>query len=143
QDGDRAAPDRHEARAVRLHRRDRDRRGDAARLLRAPAFHQRPPVAHARPPERPSMIPPKKAVAPRRRRASTVGEPAAVRFALIALALAFLGLFVVLPIGSVFAQAFAKGPGAYLSAILDPEALSAIKLTLLTAAISVPLNVSF
>jgi sulfate transport system permease protein len=47
------------------------------------------------------------------------------------------------PLAAVFAQAFEKGAGAYLAAITDPEALSAVKLTLLAAAISVPLNLVF
>jgi sulfate transport system permease protein len=78
-----------------------------------------------------------------RRRGAGVTEPAAVRWLLIALALGFLALFIALPVIVVFVEALAKGPGAYLSAILDPEALAAIRLTLLTAAIVVPLNVVF
>jgi sulfate/thiosulfate transport system permease protein len=74
---------------------------------------------------------------------SAVAEPAAVRWLLIATALGFLGLFVVLPVATVFLEAFARGPRAYLHALLDPEALSAIRLTLLTAALSVPLNTAF
>ena len=64
-------------------------------------------------------------------------EPGPVRFIIIALAVTFLSVFVVLPLVVVFAQAFSKGIGAYLSALAEPEALSAIKLTLLVAAISV------
>jgi len=70
-------------------------------------------------------------------------EPRAVRIVVIAIALAFLGVFVVLPLILVFAQAFSKGIGAYLAALSDPEALSAIRLTLLVAAISVSLNLVF
>jgi sulfate transport system permease protein len=65
------------------------------------------------------------------------------RLLLIAMALAFLGVFLVLPLLTVFAQALAKGVGAYLTAISDPMALAAIKLTLLVAAIAVPLNLVF
>ena len=55
----------------------------------------------------------------------------------------FLSVFVVLPLVVVFAQAFAKGIGAYLAAIAEPEALTAIKLTLMVAAVSVGLNLLF
>ena len=55
----------------------------------------------------------------------------------------FLTVFVVLPLVVVFAQAFSKGIGAYFSALTDPEALSAIRLTLIVAAISVSLNLVF
>lgn len=70
-------------------------------------------------------------------------EPRAVRLVIIAIALVFLTVFVVLPLLLVFAQAFSKGVGAYLSALSDPEALSAIRLTLCVAAISVGLNLVF
>jgi sulfate transport system permease protein len=66
-----------------------------------------------------------------------------MRRLLIAVAVAFIALFVLVPVWTVFAQALAKGPGAYWAAIVEPESLSAIRLTLLTAAISVPLNVVF
>src|SRR5512142_466086 len=70
-------------------------------------------------------------------------EPRAVRIVIIALAMIFLSVFVVLPLVVVFAQALSKGFLAYLSALADPEALSAIRLTLLVAAISVGLNLVF
>ena len=70
-------------------------------------------------------------------------EPRAVRIVIIALAMTFLSVFVVLPLVVVFAQAFSKGVLAYFAALADPEALSAIKLTLLVAAISVGLNLVF
>ena len=70
-------------------------------------------------------------------------EPRAVRIAIIAAALTFLGVFVVLPLILVFAEAFSKGIGAYLAALSDPEALSAIRLTLLVAAVSVSINLVF
>ncbi len=70
-------------------------------------------------------------------------EPAPVRWALIAVALAFLGVFLVLPLVSVFAQALEKGASVYFAAFRDPDALSSIRLTLVTAAISVPLNLVF
>jgi sulfate transport system permease protein len=58
-------------------------------------------------------------------------------------ALAFLGLFIVLPLVAVFAQALASGVGAYVSAISDPNVLSAIWMTLTIAAFTVPANVVF
>jgi sulfate transport system permease protein len=70
-------------------------------------------------------------------------EPAVVRWALIAVALLFLGLFLVVPLAAVFAHAFAQGVKAYWTAVADPDSLAAIRLTLLTAAIVVPLNVIF
>src|SRR6478752_33422 len=70
-------------------------------------------------------------------------EPGLVRFIIIALTITFLSVFVVLPLVVVFAQAFSKGAGAYFSALAEPEALSAIRLTLLVAAISVSLNLLF
>ncbi|MEY4916930.1 MAG: sulfate transporter permease subunit CysW [Verrucomicrobiota bacterium] len=66
-----------------------------------------------------------------------------VRRLLIGVALAFIGLFLVIPLIFVFTQAFAKGIGFYFHTITDPMAWSAVKLTLLAAAISVPLNCVF
>jgi sulfate transport system permease protein len=62
---------------------------------------------------------------------------------LIAFALAFLGLFVGLPILTVFLEAFAHGLGPYFDKLREPETLAAIRLTLVVAAIAVPLNVVF
>jgi sulfate transport system permease protein len=70
-------------------------------------------------------------------------EPWLVRVVIIAVTVILLTVFVVLPLVVVFAQAFSKGLGAYFSALTDPEALSAIRLTLLVAAISVSLNLVF
>ena len=70
-------------------------------------------------------------------------EPPLLRWALTGAALLFLGVFLFVPLASVFAQALEKGTGVYLSALRDPDALSAIRLTLLTAAIAVPLNLVF
>ncbi|WP_338078860.1 sulfate ABC transporter permease subunit CysW [Collimonas pratensis] len=70
-------------------------------------------------------------------------EPLWVRALLMTVALLFLTLFLVVPLLSVFAEAFKKGWEAYLAAIIEPDAVSAIKLTLLTAAIAVPLNLVF
>uniref|UniRef100_A0A831XEB0 Sulfate transport system permease protein CysW n=1 Tax=Geobacter metallireducens TaxID=28232 RepID=A0A831XEB0_GEOME len=70
-------------------------------------------------------------------------EPALVRSLLIGTALLFLGLFLFVPLAAVFAQALEKGWDAYLAAIREPDALAAVKLTLITAAISVPVNLVF
>jgi sulfate transport system permease protein len=75
------------------------------------------------------------------RRALT--EPPLVRGALLAVAIVFLAIFLVLPLVAVFAQALEKGFGAYLIALREPDAWAAIRLTLLTAAIAVPLNLVF
>ncbi|KAB8058605.1 sulfate ABC transporter permease subunit CysW [Janthinobacterium sp. FT14W] len=70
-------------------------------------------------------------------------EPLWVRTVLIAVALLFLTAFLIVPLVAVFAEAFKKGWEAYIAAIIDPDAISAIKLTLITAAIAVPLNLVF
>jgi sulfate transport system permease protein len=66
-----------------------------------------------------------------------------LRRTLIAVALLFLGAFIVLPLTAVFVEAFRKGWSVFFGSLVDPDALSAIKLTLLTAAIAVPANVVF
>ena len=70
-------------------------------------------------------------------------EPAWVRWSLISVALIFLTLFLFIPLISVFYEAFKKGSDVYFAAITDPDAVSAIKLTLTVAAIAVPLNLVF
>jgi sulfate/thiosulfate transport system permease protein len=77
-----------------------------------------------------------------RSRVVTADRPA-VRTVLIAAALAFLGLFLLLPLLAVFVEALRQGLGAYLAAITEPDALAAIQLTLSVAAIAVPLNLVF
>lgn len=67
----------------------------------------------------------------------------AVRWLLIAVALGFLGLFLVLPLTVIFAEALREGFGAYLASFEDPDAMAALRLTLLAAGIAVPLNVIF
>jgi sulfate transport system permease protein len=67
-------------------------------------------------------------------------DPAWVRLTIIALAVAFLGLFIVIPLVNVFAQAFAKGIAVYFAALTDAEALAAIRLTLIVAMASVLVN---
>lgn len=66
-----------------------------------------------------------------------------VRWTLTALALGFMALFLVLPLLAVFAEALRKGWDAYWSALQEPDAWAAVRLTLLTAAIAVPLNLVF
>jgi sulfate transport system permease protein len=66
-----------------------------------------------------------------------------VRWGLTVLALLLLGLFIVLPLAAVFVQAFEKGWATYLAAIREPDTLAAIRLSLLVAGVSVPLNVVF
>ena len=78
----------------------------------------------------------------RRARAGTT-EPAWVKVTLIALALAFVLLFLVLPLAAVFTEALRKGADAYWEALREPDAWSSIQLTLITAAIAVPLNLVF
>ncbi|MEK4711812.1 sulfate ABC transporter permease subunit CysW [Sporosarcina sp. FSL K6-5500] len=73
----------------------------------------------------------------------TTEEQPWVRIPLIAIALGFLLLFLVLPLVAIFIKAFEKGAGVYVAAITDPDALSAIKLTLLVAILTVPLNAIF
>ena len=77
-----------------------------------------------------------------RSRAGT-GETTAVRWVLTAAALAFLLLFVCLPVLAVFAQALGHGIGPYLASLAEPDAGAAIRLTLLVAGCAVPLNVVF
>ena len=70
-------------------------------------------------------------------------EPRWVRWTLTGIALAFVTLFLVVPLVVVFSEALAKGIGAYVSAIQTPDALAALRLTLLAAAIAVPANLVF
>src|SRR5690606_22615505 len=74
---------------------------------------------------------------------SAVTESAGVRRMLIAGALLFLLLFLLLPLISVFFEALRNGIGTYAEALTEPDALAAIKLTLIAAGISVPLNLVF
>jgi sulfate transport system permease protein len=74
---------------------------------------------------------------------AVTGEPRLVRWLLLSLALGFLALFLVLPLLVVLYQAFATGLAAYAASLVDADALSAIRLTLLAAGIAVPLNLVF
>lgn len=70
-------------------------------------------------------------------------EPRAARFLLIALALAAFALFLLVPLAAVFVEAFRDGARAWLAAVSEPDARHALKLTLLVAAIAVPVNAFF
>jgi len=77
------------------------------------------------------------------RASDAVSEPAWVRRTLVAAALAFLTLFLFVPLVSVFVQALAKGVDVYWAALIDADAVSALRLTLVAAGVSVPLNLVF
>ena len=79
----------------------------------------------------------------RRRVQAGTTEAPWVRFTLIALALGFMALFLVLPLAAVFTEALRKGVDAYLEGLREPDAWAAIRLTVITALISVPLNLVF
>ena len=72
-----------------------------------------------------------------------IAEPGWIRALLIVIALAYLGLFLFVPLASVFSEALAKGLEVYFAAMVEPDALSAIKLSLIAALIAVPLNLVF
>lgn len=74
---------------------------------------------------------------------TSVLEPRWVRVALLTIALVFLTLFLFIPLAAVFTEALKKGWEVYVESVIDADALSAIKLTLIAAAISVPLNLVF
>ena len=82
-------------------------------------------------------------VAPSSRAAQATTEGVFVRWLLITIAVLFLSVFLFLPLAVVFASAFAKGLSVYLAALREPDALAAIRLTLLAAGIAVPLNLVF
>src|SRR5690606_16447417 len=135
----------------------RDRRGDADHLLRASVRHQLRAVAPAPPlftltgsGTMPSSVSKTSAASspngvntPGGRFRQAVGEPAWVRRLLIAGAIFFLSLILLVPLVAVFHQAFQKGWEGYWEAISAPDTLSAIKLTLIACGIAVPLNVVF
>ena len=77
------------------------------------------------------------------RKATNTLEPAWVRYALILVALTFLTLFLFVPLVAVFTEALKKGWDTYKEAVIDPDALSAIRLTFIAAGIAVPLNLVF
>ena len=77
------------------------------------------------------------------RRPTPTSESRLVQWLLIAISLAFMGVILILPLYAVFHEAFIKGVGAFWAALVQPDAQAAIRLTLLVAAIAVPLNVVF
>ncbi len=76
-------------------------------------------------------------------RSRATSESLWVRWTFIAIMLAFLTLFLIVPLVAVFTEGLRKGFDAYLAALIDPDALSSIKLTLIAASIAVPLNLVF
>ena len=76
-------------------------------------------------------------------RSQATAEPALVRWLLIGFALAFLTLFLLVPLAAVFTEAFRKGAQTYLASLREPDAVAAIKLTVLVAVIAVPANLIF
>jgi sulfate/thiosulfate transport system permease protein len=76
-------------------------------------------------------------------RSRATSEPVWIRWALIGVSLAFLTLFLFIPLAAVFTEALRKGFETYIAALVEPDALSAIQLTLVAAAIAVPLNLVF
>lgn len=76
-------------------------------------------------------------------RSRATSEPAWIRWSLIAVVLVFLSLFLFIPLAAVFTEGLRKGFETYFAAIIEPDALSAIKLTVIAAAIALPLNLVF
>ncbi|MEK1928718.1 MAG: sulfate ABC transporter permease subunit CysW [Pararhizobium sp.] len=74
---------------------------------------------------------------------TATSEHRMARYGLIATALGFVALFLVLPLAAVFTEAMRNGPAEFLTVLADPETFAAIKLTLLVAGIAVPLNLVF
>ena len=149
--GDHAADHHHQARAVRLRRRDRDRRGDAGRLVRAAAGHQRPAGLDARAPARGRADGRRRCnrshrIAPRRALRGEPGRRASRRgckWIIIGMSLAFFAVFLLLPLVAVFAEAFARAGTPTSRRSSSPTRCSAMRLTLIAAAIAVPLNLVF
>ncbi|GAA0711529.1 sulfate ABC transporter permease subunit CysW [Dokdonella soli] len=78
-----------------------------------------------------------------RKSSSALRDPRWLRWGLLTVALVFVGLFLVLPLLAVFGYAFEKGLAVYLASLVDEDARAAIELTLLVAAIAVPVNTVF
>ena len=75
--------------------------------------------------------------------AASTSEPVWARRLLIGVSVGFASLFILVPLAAIFAEAFSRGIKAFGAALVDPKALSAIKLTLITTAIVVPVNLVF
>jgi sulfate transport system permease protein len=80
---------------------------------------------------------------PRHHQRRSIDDPRWLKVVLIGVAVTFVLLFLVVPLAVVFFEAMRKGIGAYFAAFADPDALSAIRLTLVTAAITIPANLVF
>src|SRR5690606_38905942 len=93
--------------------------------------------------ERPAMTTITISYPDKSRRTAFTQEPVWVRRTLMGLALTFLALFLFVPLISVFYEALKKGVDVYFAAITEPDAHAAIRLTLIAAAIAVPLNLIF
>jgi len=91
---------------------------------------------------KPTGLPRRKKISVRRKKISTT-ESTTVKWLLIGTAMIFLSVMLFLPVVAVFAQAFRKGWETYWAALVEPDALAAIKLTLTIAAIAVPANLIF
>lgn len=76
-------------------------------------------------------------------RSRSLTEPRLLRWILTGMALLFLAVFLLIPLVAIFAEALSRGLATYLAAIIEPDALAAVRLTLLAAAIAVPLNAIF
>jgi sulfate transport system permease protein len=118
------------------------RDGEAAQPVPLPRFLVRDLKADAAPGPQPKSTPPV-THSPRPRGGDVRADPAWVRWSIISVSVAFIGIFIVLPLVNVFTEAFSKGLGAYFAALSDPDTLAAIRLTLLAAAVSVILNLVF
>jgi sulfate/thiosulfate transport system permease protein len=103
--------------------------GEALQLARDQGFDSPPPDARAR------------SIAGQP--ADVRADPAWVRWAIISVAVAFLCIFIVLPLLNVFSQALSHGVATYVAALADPDTLAAIRLTVIAALISVALNLVF
>jgi sulfate transport system permease protein len=77
------------------------------------------------------------------RQPQALQDPDWVRWSLVSIAVCFIGLFICLPLGLVIVKAFSKGLEAYWVALSEPDTLAALRLTLLTALVTVPLNTIF
>ncbi len=147
--GDHAAHDHHQARAVRLPRRHRHRRGDARRLLHSAARDQRAAGVDLATRREGGLMAGAathafQAGASQRFEASVATRDAKwVKRLVLGIGLAYFGLFLLMPLIAVFAEALRKGWAVYFAALVEPDALSAIRLTLLAAAIAVPANLVF
>ncbi|HEV7281202.1 MAG TPA: sulfate ABC transporter permease subunit CysW [Pirellulaceae bacterium] len=74
---------------------------------------------------------------------SATDDPVLAKIALILGTLTFLGLFLFLPLGAIFFEAFRRGAGVYFASLVHPEALAAVRMTLFATAVCVPVNVAF